>query len=262
MWAIRWGLSGAVHCRRGPSGPLPPWLRGQSTIDNPLTTTPRPQIGRPNRRRRALLGVAAAAILAALLIIVFSGGGSGPKHSHAGSRPGSVLQVAAGYLGVAPSDVRRRLNEGQTLAQIAASSKGRSRHGLIETVYAAKAAQIKRLHLSPQQERAALRDARRSLVAQVDRARRRARLHGAAALYLGLSAAELQSRLAAGQSLASVAQSLPGHSRKRLLDAIVGTRREAVERAVKEKRISAAEGGTTISTLRRRAERQIERSGG
>ena len=92
-----------------------------------------------------------------------------------------------------------------------------------------------------------MRAVRRSLLAQVDHARRRAGLRGAAEHYLGLSEAELQSRLAHGQSLASVAESLPGHSRKGLLDAIVAIRRETVERAVREKRIKAAEGRVAIA---------------
>lgn len=235
-------------------------MRRQSTIHNPLTTPPGHPIG-GSRYRPALLAVAAAAVLAAVVIIVLSGGGGGSKTPHPHGGQGSVVHVAAGYLGVAPADVRRRLNAGETLAQIAATSKGRSRHGLIEKVYDAKAEQIKRGHLPPAQERAELRAVRRSLVAQVDHARRRAGLHGAEH-YLGLSEAELQARLAHGQSLASVAESLPGHSRKGLLDAILAIRSETIERAVREKRIKAAEGRVAIAGLRRRAERQIARSGG
>ncbi len=206
-----------------------------------------------------MLAIAAAAVAAAVVIIAASGGGSAPRH---GGDQGSAVQVAAGYLQLPAQEVRRRLRAGETLGEIAASTKGASRAGLIEAVYAARSQQIRARHLTPAVERAELRALRRELVAQVDRARRRAGLRRTAALYLGLSEAELRSKLAAGRSLAQVAAATPGRSRAGLIDAIVTPRRTALRRAVKEKQITLVAEQAAAAKLRSRAERQISRPGG
>ena len=147
-----------------------------------------------------------------------------------------MVQAASGYLDMPAQELRRRLRAGETLGEIAASTGGASRAGLIEAVYAARSQQIKARHLAPAEERAELRALRRALVLQVDRARRRARLISAAADYLGLSEAELRAKLASGRTLAQIAAATPGHSRAGLIDAIVTPRRAALQRAVRERR--------------------------
>ncbi|HXD55944.1 MAG TPA: hypothetical protein VN618_14405 [Solirubrobacteraceae bacterium] len=212
-----------------------------------------------------MLAVAAVAVAAAILIIALDGhGDSGSRHGGGATRDGrgTVVQLAAGYLGVPVAEVRARLRRGETLGQIAASGKGASRIGLIESLYSARAAAVKARGLSPAAEAAELRTVRRTLIAQVDHARRRAGLVRGAASYLGLDEAELTGKLAGGHTLAQVAAATPGRSWAGLLQALLATRRQAIERAVSEKAVSAGAAHRALSRLRSRLERQIERPGG
>jgi hypothetical protein len=203
-----------------------------------------------------MLMIAAAAVIAAVLISVLSGGGAGRGHAPA---QGSVLQLASGYLHLPASEVRRRLRTGETLGEIAGSTKGASRAGLVEAVYASRSQAIRRRHLAPAKERAELVALRRGLIAQVDRPRRRAGLRRTAAQYLGLDEAQLRAKLTAGQTLAQIAETTPGRSRAGLIAALVTPRRKALELALKEKQITAAAERAAASKLRARAERQIGR---
>lgn len=211
-----------------------------------------------------MLAVAAGAVAAAILIIALGGhGSSGSRHGSGAARGGrgTVVQLAAGYLGLPAAEVRARLRRGESLGQIAASGTGGSRTGLIESLYAARAAAVRASGLSPAAEAAELRTLRRALIAQVDHARRGGLLRGAAS-YLGLSEAELAGKLADGHTLAQVAAGTPGRSREGLLQALLAPRRRAIERAVSEKAVSATAGHRALSRLRSRLERQIERPGG
>ena len=211
-----------------------------------------------------MLGVAVAAVVAAVVVLAVGGGGKHAKRrdSSAAGAHATVVQRAAGYLGVAPAEVRRRLRKGETLGQLAASGKGTSRQGLIESLYAAGANAIRARQLSPAIEAAQLRDLRLTLTAQVDHARRRAGLLRTAAAYLGISESALVAKLAGGRTLAQVAAATPGRSRSGLVQALVATRRRTIERALAEKAVSSSAAKRAISRLRGRAERQVQLSGG
>ncbi|MCW3032477.1 MAG: hypothetical protein JWM60_822 [Solirubrobacterales bacterium] len=206
-----------------------------------------------------MLAIAAAAVIAAVLIAVLSGGST---HRKSAAAQGSVLQVASGYLHVPTPELRRRLRAGETLGEIAGSTGGASRAGLIRAVYASRSQSVKRLHLPPAEERAELNALRRALVVQVDRARRRTRLRTAAARYLGLNDAQLSSKLTGGRTLAQVAAATPGRSRAGLVAALVAPRRTALELALKRKQITPGAERAAAAKLRSRAERQISRPAG
>jgi hypothetical protein len=211
-----------------------------------------------------MLALAASAVIAAVVIIVLTGGGAGRGGTHRSgtAAPGSVLQIASGYLRLPPSEVRRRLSAGETLGDIANSTHGASRSGLIEALAASGSQAIRQRHLSPGTERAELTALRRALAARVDRARRRAGLIRDAARYLGLSEARLRARLTGGRTLAQIAAATSGRSRAGLIGALVATRRSALQLALKEKRITPAAERAAAAKLRTRAERQIGRAGG
>jgi len=204
--------------------------------------------------------LAAAAAIAGIAIAAIGGGGSKPR-PHAGPA-GSVVQIAAGYAGVPAAEVRRRMRQGESLGQIAAASKGGSRRGLIEALYAKKAAAVRARGLSPAAERSELQALRLSLLAQVDRTRRRPGLIRGAAAYLGMSEAELAARLAGGRTLAQVAAATPGRSSAGLVDALVAARRRTIEQARRDRQISAATAHRAIARLAGRARRQVEQPGG
>lgn len=72
------------------------------------------------------------------------------------ARPGSV---AAGYLGVAPAQLKSALRGGRTLAQVADATTGRSQSGLVDALVAAKRSRLARASASGQLTKA--RQARR-----------------------------------------------------------------------------------------------------
>src|SRR5689334_18838686 len=85
-------------------------------------------------RRTVMLAVALAAVIAAVLIVTLSGGSSGDKHRRhaqggtatAPARGATDSQLASSYLGIPKATLRQRLRKGETLAEIAESTPGRS----------------------------------------------------------------------------------------------------------------------------------------
>jgi hypothetical protein len=135
-----------------------PTLAGEPVYHCQALEEPRPEQRRRVTRRTAILGVAGAAAAAALLIALLSNGGHSRVFSSARNGYGgpTLVRVAAGYLDIAPSELRRRLRKGETLAEVIASKKGASQAGLIKAAYAANARAVKRQHLSPAVERTEL----------------------------------------------------------------------------------------------------------
>lgn len=66
-------------------------------------------------------------------------GGNGPGGMRFG---GDEVTAAATYLGATEADLRTKMQAGQTLAQIAAATSGKSRDGLIQALVAAETAEI------------------------------------------------------------------------------------------------------------------------
>ena len=237
--------------------PLAPSARlrtTESTIDNPLTSRAG-QAPLDRRRRTALLAVAAAAALAAVLIVVLSSGGGrwrATRQSAIAAGP-TVVQMAAVYLHVPPSEVRRLLGEGQTLSEIA-TEKGASRKGLIEAVSRRQAEVIESRHLPAARQKAEIEAARAALARRVT-IRRSPSLTVAAARYLGLSRAKLRAKLASGSTLAEIAEATPGRSRDGLIEAMTKTRRRAIETQEHEGRITPATARHKLERLKTRAER-------
>ena len=104
-------------------------------------------------RRTALLALAGAAIISGALIAIATAPHSRPRAHRpaprsalsAGARTGlgrTQLALAAGYLGLSASALHRRLHAGSSLARIAASTRGRSAHGLLEALVKARVARI------------------------------------------------------------------------------------------------------------------------
>jgi hypothetical protein len=210
-----------------------------------------------------MLAVALSAVIAAVLVITLSGGGSSrthPSHPRGATGPLTDIQAAASYLGLAPAEVRRRLRGGQTLEQIAAATKGHSASGLKRTLLGKRSARLEREQLSEAERRLKLAQLRGQVAAELRRSRRG--IHSrflAAARYLGLGEATLLTQLRSKHSLGKLAAATPGKSRTGLIDALVKGRREAIEIAVKDHQINAAQARTAISLLRKRVTRAVDR---
>ncbi|HEY5295746.1 MAG TPA: hypothetical protein VIJ70_09770 [Gaiellaceae bacterium] len=143
--------------------------------------------------------------------------------------PAGPLAAAAAYLGLTVDALRTQLAAGGSLAGVAtAQSKPVSglESALLADLTTHLDADVAAGRSTSAQETTALAQAKVGISAMVDRAGLPARqddrsgLEHAAATYLGLSDADLQTKLAAGQSLATVAAA-QGRSIDGLKDALV-----------------------------------------
>jgi hypothetical protein len=127
------------------------------------------------------------------------------------------LSAAATYLGLSTDELRTRLQAGKSLADVAAA-QGKSVSGLEDALLANLKtdldADVTAGRITSDRETQILADAKTRIAAQVARAGLRAGpgdhgdrsgLEHAAAQYLGLTDAQLETQLRAGQSLAAVA---------------------------------------------------------
>jgi hypothetical protein len=208
--------------------------------------------GPMNRRsRQRLAAVAAAALLIAGGAIAAvnalgqgtGNGGSGRALAHRIHR--RDLGAAATYLGLSGIQLEADLRSGQSLAQIANATPGKSAGGLIDALVAAR----------KQKLAAAAAKLTEQVTAEVNRVggpgaaglahpnfatnlfAARRRLGFAAASYLGISPSQLQADLRSGQSLAQIANATPGKSAGGLIDALVAARRGKISAAVSSGRL-------------------------
>jgi hypothetical protein len=213
-------------------------------------------------KRNLMLGLALAAAAAGILLAVLPGGHRHDPRSHprtAGSGSQGQVQLAAGYLGLSPSEVRHRLRTGATMAEIAADTPGHSKAGLLAALLQAARAGLKGKGLSPSRERSQLARMRARLVAQVSRPRHPSADLIAAAGYLGISEAGLRGKLEAGRTLAEVADSTAGHSATGLIEALLGAKRQRLELAVKNGQLSPASERMALASLRSRLNGEVHR---
>jgi len=217
---------------------------------------------REHLRRNLLLGLALVAVLAGVIIAV---SGQGTKHTPANARrlePArsgtSEVALAASYLGISPATLRRRLRQGETMAEIAGSTPGRSTGGLIAALARAREAQAREAALAAHRPLSAaeLARVRAQIVAEANRGRGRSGAVSAAAAYLGLSDSAVRARLRAGQSLAEIAAAV-GRSRAGLIEALVALKASRLRTAVSEHAITAAEEKAALATLSARVKREV-----
>jgi len=210
------------------------------------------------RRRSMLLAIAAAAIAAGVIVASVSAAGS-PHHHKAGharlthAERGSARArglgeraAAARYLGLTRSQLRSKLRGGQTLAQIANATPGKSAKGLIEAlVKASQRASAASLH---------------ARVALAVTGARGSSTRAAAAQYLGTTVAKLRRQLRSGKSLAQVANGVSGKSATGLIGALITVREAQVKAAVSSGALSQQQADAYLSNLRARITHAVERT--
>lgn len=214
-------------------------------------------------KRRLALTVALAAILAGGAVAAFAAGGPHAHRAHLGSHRGAhghghggaMLQAAAGYLGLAPAQVKQDLQAGKTLAQLASAS-GKSETGLIAALVAAKRARLAAISAHLEERVAALvKHGRGHGAASQARRGARAAVRG----YLGLTPRELHSRLRAGRTLAQIAEATPGKSQAGLVAAIVAARQKRIDTAAAAGKLTKAQAEARGAALTRRVTQLVNR---
>jgi len=185
----------------------------------------------------------------------------------AGRGPGDDFQAAATYLGLSQAVLQTDLQSGQTLAQVANATSGKSSSGLIAALVAAEQTELsaavtagKLTQAQADQVSANLTARVTNLVNGVRPAHRdheglgRAGRGGAddfavAATYLGLSQSVLQMDLQSGQTLAQVANATSGKSSSGLIAALVAAKRTELSAAVTAGKLTQAQADQVTATL-------------
>jgi hypothetical protein len=220
-------------------------------------------------KQKLLAGVAIAAVATGGTVAALAATGDG---KHAGRRVASAhaagphrrclggqLGVASGYLGVPRAQLRSELGAGESLAQIAAATPGKSPDGLAKAIANAKLA---RLHeaLAAGRITQAQGDARDANLTRriTDRINRppscRARTTAgrvpdlrAAARYFGMSPEQLRSQLSSGRSLAEVGAATSGKSAAGLIATLVADRKATLAAAAAAGKITHAQESSRVA---------------
>jgi hypothetical protein len=208
-------------------------------------------------KQKLLIGVAVVAVLAGVTAAVVMAAQPAAHHGRSGT-----LATAAGYLDLSPTQLRKELQSGKSLASIADATSGKSEAGLIAALEAA----------GKQRLAATAAKLPGTITAEVDRvggptnARLGGRLrrgHGralaAAASYLGVSAAQLRGELRSGKTLAQIADATSGKSQAGLIAALVATRKTTLASRVAAGKITQAQANAILPKLTARVSAQVNR---
>jgi DNA-binding phage protein len=151
----------------------------------------------------------------------------------------NILATAATYIGISEADLRTELQTGKTLAQVAAAH-GKTRDGLIASLSTEATKQITTAVDQPGTRFSGRDGGARHAKVTNDIA--------AAAAYLGTTAADLRTKLQAGQTLAQIAAAA-GKPRDGLIAAMVADANAKIDAAVAAGTITAAQASAKKATL-------------
>jgi hypothetical protein len=180
-----------------------------------------------------------------------------------GIHGGDDLDAAVAYLGLTPAQVQADLTAGKTLAQIAAATTGKSTDGLIGALVvhekAEIAAKVTAGTITQAQADAAIPTLTAHFTAFVNGTgfERGGHGHGgghsdefdAAASYLGVTAADLLTKVQAGQTLAQITAATSGKTVAGLVAALVTAEKTELDAKVKAGRITQAQADAIVPTL-------------
>jgi hypothetical protein len=176
---------------------------------------------------------------------------------------GDSLTAAAKYLGLSESDLRSKLNDGQSLADVA-KAQGKDLTGLKQAIVDTAKADLDKAvadkNLTQSQADAVLTRLKSGIDDLVDG---QLRFHGpgrfekpfiggnldGAAKYLGLSASDLKTKLRDGQSLADVARA-QGKDVAGLQQAIVDATKADLDKAVADKKLTQSQADDILAGVK------------
>jgi hypothetical protein len=211
-------------------------------------------------KHKLMIGIAVAAILAgATAAVVMAAQPGAPTHH----RNSGALATASAYLGVDAAQLRSELQSGKSLAEIANTTPGKSEAGLVAALEAADKQKL--AAASANLPRLVTREITRVGGPKTGARHRGAGKHrrggtvSAAALYLGLSAAQLRQQLHSGTTLAQLAKATAGKSEAGLLEALLATRKAALATQVKAGALTQAQADETLPRLISRVTAAIHR---
>jgi hypothetical protein len=226
------------------------------------------------RTRLALVLIGLLALAGGGTAIAAKGRGGGPRPVfavggafRAAHGPGDDFQAAASYLGLTTADLLGKLRGGQTLAQVAGATSGKSAQGLIDALVAHETSE-----LADAVKAGKLTQAQADMISAGLTQRFTDLVNGtrppfapgpgfghhgpgdigAAATYLGTTPAALLQQLMGGKTLAEIANATSGKSAQGLIDALVAQEKSELADAVKAGRLTQAQADTIAAGLTQR----------
>lgn len=165
----------------------------------------------------------------------------------------NVFETAATYIGIPVDQLRTELGTDKSLADVAVAH-GKTRDGLIQALTAAAQTNIatlvdqKGIAAKPHAGRGGPGGPRGVISEQLE----------AAAAYLGTTAADLRTKMAAGQSLAQIAAATAGKSRDGLVAALTADANAKITAAEQAGTITAAQATELRSSLADKVGRLVD----
>ncbi len=164
----------------------------------------------------------------------------------------NVFATAATYIGISEADLRTQLASGKSLADVAVANS-KTRDGLIAALVQASTTEITTLVDTKNPFPAPPAGGRGGPGAM-----RIGDDLTAAANYLGTTAADLRTKLAAGQSLAQIANATSGKNRDGLIQALVTAETTEIDQAQKDGKITADQATQAKANLTTRITRFVD----
>jgi hypothetical protein len=212
-----------------------------------------------SRKSQVVIAVAAASLAGAGAAVAESSHTHSNTLSH-GLRTGGPggtqddLSIAASYLGLTESELQTTLRSGETMAQVANATDGKSADGLIDALVAAAknhiAADVSSGRLTQSQADGILSGLKQHITARVNSTGPPGGPHGrggphgglgAAATYLGLSESDLMTKVQSGETLGEVADATAGKSKAGLIAALVADEKSHLTQAVEDGRLTQSQ---------------------
>jgi hypothetical protein len=237
------------------------------------------------KKRFSRRNIALAAVLTLVLaggavasVAAVSEGSKRPRHARGVAVGRRDLAAASAYLGVSEEQLASDLRSGKSLAQVAQAIPGRSASGLVAALVSAKRERLATVGARAQARATA--EVQRSGPGSLRTGRHRqpagrgpspstgahgalprtgGRLGDAAASYLGVTPAQLESQLVKGRTLGQVADGIKGKSASGLVNALVAARREWITASVGAGRLTPERAKSIEARLLRRVTRLVGR---
>jgi len=180
--------------------------------------------------------------------------------------PGDDLDAAAAYLGISSTQLLSDLQSGQTPAQVANATSGKSAAGLVSALVAHETTELDAAvaagKLTSAQEQALVGNLQQRFTDFVNHVKPDGEHGGpgrgpgdgldAAAAYLGITSAQLRSDLQAGQTPAQVANATSGKSAAGLVSALVAHETAQLDAAVAAGKLTSAQEQALVANLQQR----------
>ena len=186
------------------------------------------------------------------------------RHGGAGRGGGGGVSAARRYLDLPPGQLQSDRRLGQTLAEVAGETSGKSVAGLIAAVVAARKtqldAEVAAGTLTPAARAGLVGELTQRVTTQVNRAPSGGRQLAAAETYLGLTATQIRDDLRSGKTLAEVADSTGGKSTAGLIAAMVAAGKAQLDARVQAGTLASSKEQGMVERLNRRVTAAVNHS--